>query len=85
MSQEYFPEAAQVGSPTQVQSRRFQSRAPIRDRGGRMHIKRPLFRLLVPLPPIATQQAILVEIETEQALVAANREFVTRFVNQVRA
>jgi restriction endonuclease S subunit len=29
---------------------------------------------LIPLPPLATQQAIVAEIEAEQALVAANRE-----------
>ena len=28
----------------------------------------------IPLPPLATQQAIVAEIEAEQALVAANRE-----------
>jgi type I restriction enzyme R subunit len=32
----------------------------------------------IPLPPLATQQAIVAEIEAEQALVAANRELVTR-------
>ena len=35
--------------------------------------------LLLPLPPLATQQAIVAEIEAEQALVAANRELITRF------
>ena len=33
----------------------------------------------IPLPPLATQQAIVAEIEAEQALVAANRELIARF------
>jgi type I restriction enzyme M protein len=39
----------------------------------------------VPLPPLATQQAIVAEIEAEQALVAANRELITRFEKKIRA
>ena len=38
----------------------------------------------VPLPPLATQQAIVAEIEAEQALVAANRELITRFENKIQ-
>ena len=38
-----------------------------------------------PLPPLATQQAIVSEIEAEQALVAANRELIARFEKKVRA
>jgi type I restriction enzyme M protein len=38
-----------------------------------------------PLPPLATQQAIVAEIEAEQALVAANRELITRFEKKIQA
>jgi type I restriction enzyme M protein len=44
-----------------------------------------LNELKVPLPPLATQQAIVAEIEAEQALVAANRELITRFEQKIRA
>ena len=33
----------------------------------------------------ATQQAIVAEIEAEQALVAANRELITRFEQKIQA
>jgi hypothetical protein len=33
----------------------------------------------IPLPPLSTQQAIVAEIEAEQAVVAANRELIARF------
>jgi type I restriction enzyme M protein len=39
----------------------------------------------IPLPPLATQQAIVAEIETELALVAANRELITRFEQKIQA
>jgi type I restriction enzyme M protein len=39
----------------------------------------------IPLPPLATQQAIVVEIEAEQALVVANRELITRFEKKIQA
>ncbi len=39
----------------------------------------------IPLPPLATQQAIVAEIEAEQALVAANRELITRFEQKIKA
>jgi restriction endonuclease S subunit len=39
----------------------------------------------IPLPPLATQQAIVAEIEAEQALVAANRELSTRFEAKIQA
>ena len=35
--------------------------------------------------PLATQQAIVAEIEAEQALVAANRELITRFSAKIQA
>jgi type I restriction enzyme M protein len=37
-----------------------------------------------PLPPLATQQAIVAEIEAEQALVAANRELISRFEQKIQ-
>ena len=39
----------------------------------------------IPLPPLATQQAIVAEIEAEQVLVAANRELVDRFEKKIQA
>ena len=38
----------------------------------------------IALPPLATQQAIVAEIEAEQALVAANRELITRFEAKIK-
>lgn len=40
--------------------------------------------VLIPLPPLATQQAIVAEIESEQALVAANRELISRFEKKIQ-
>ncbi len=40
--------------------------------------------LQIPLPPLATQQAIVAEIEAEQALVNANRELITRFEQKIQ-
>lgn len=40
--------------------------------------------LRLPLPPLATQQAIVAEIEAEQALVAANRELIERFEKKIQ-
>ena len=42
-------------------------------------------RLKVSLPPPAAQQAIVAEIEAEQALVAANRELMARFEQKIQA
>lgn len=39
----------------------------------------------IPLPPLATQQAIVAEIEAEQNLVAANRELIARFEQKIQA
>ncbi len=36
-------------------------------------------------PSLATQQAIVAEIEAEQALVAANRELIARFEQKIQA
>jgi len=44
-----------------------------------------LSELEVPLPPLATQQAIVAEIEAEQVLVNANRELVARFEKKIAA
>ena len=39
----------------------------------------------IPRPPLTTQEAIVAEIEAEQALVAANRELITRFAKKIQA
>jgi len=39
----------------------------------------------IPLPPLATQQAIVAEIEAEQSLVAANRELIALFEKKIQA
>ena len=41
--------------------------------------------LEIPLPPLRVQQAIVAEIEAEQALVAANRELIERFERKIGA
>ena len=46
---------------------------------------RSLNEATIPIPPLATQQAIVAEIETEQALVAANRGLVARFEKKIQA
>ncbi len=38
----------------------------------------------IPLPPLTTRQTILAEIEAEQALVAANREQISRFQQKIQ-
>jgi type I restriction enzyme M protein len=43
-----------------------------------------LKQIKLPLPPLTTQQAIVAEIEAEQALVAANRELITRFEKKIQ-
>ena len=40
--------------------------------------------LTIPLPPLEIQQAIVAEIEAEQALVVANRELIERFEKKIR-
>ena len=44
-----------------------------------------LFETKIPLPPLDTQQAIVAEIEAEQALVNTNRELVERFEKKIQA
>ena len=43
-----------------------------------------LSAITFPLPPLAMQQAIVAEIEAEQALVAANRELIARFEKKIQ-
>ena len=43
-----------------------------------------LSAIQIPIPPLATQRAIVAEIEAEQALVAANRELITRFEQKIQ-
>lgn len=40
---------------------------------------------LIPLPPLAVQRAIVEEIESEQVLVAANKELITRLEQKIKA
>ncbi len=44
-----------------------------------------LAMLPILLPPLATQKAIVAEIEAEQSLVAANRELIARFEKKIQA
>ena len=39
----------------------------------------------ISVPPLATQQAIVAEIDAEQALVAANRELIIRFEAKIQS
>jgi type I restriction enzyme M protein len=39
----------------------------------------------IPIPPLATQQAIVAEIEAEQAMVNANRDLIARFEKKIQA
>ncbi|MEI6703037.1 MAG: restriction endonuclease subunit S, partial [Deltaproteobacteria bacterium] len=41
--------------------------------------------VLIPLPPLNTQQQIVAEIEAEQSLVNANRELIERFEKKIQA
>ena len=45
---------------------------------------RSLNEAKLPLPPLETQQAIVGEIEAEQALVEANRELIDRFKKKIQ-
>ena len=45
----------------------------------------PIYPVKIPLPSLATQQAIVAEIEAEQALVAANRELIARMEKKIQA
>jgi type I restriction enzyme M protein len=39
----------------------------------------------IPHPPLDVQRAIVAEIEVEQALIAPNRELISRFEKKIRA
>jgi len=53
--------------------------------GSMKNISKPqLLSLRIPLPPLATQRAIVAEIEAEQALVNANKELITRFEAKIK-
>ena len=47
--------------------------------------KSDVLNFQLPLPDLATQRAIVAEIEAEQALVAANRELITRMEAKIQA
>ncbi len=47
--------------------------------------KKDIARIQVPVPPLETQQAIVAEIEAEQALVGANRELAGRMERRIQA
>ena len=55
--------------------------------GGTMNILslRILKALQIPVPPLETQQAIVAELEAEQAIVNANRELIERFEQKIHA
>jgi len=54
--------------------------------GAQPNISQKIIReFKIPLPPLPTQQVIVAEIESEQALVAANRELITRFEKKIQS
>jgi len=57
---------------------------PVEQDGYKRHFGK-LKESRIAVPPLATQQAIIAEIEAEQALVAANRELITRFEQKIQA
>jgi type I restriction enzyme M protein len=57
---------------------------PIEQDGYKRHFGK-LKESRIAVPPLATQQAIVAEIEAEQALVTANRELITRFEKKIQA
>ena len=57
---------------------------PIEQDGYKRHFGK-LKESLIAVPPLATQRAIVAEIDAEQALVAANRELITRFEQKIQA
>ena len=44
-----------------------------------------LRQMTIPLPPLATQQAIVAEIEAEHTHVAANNDLIARFEQKIQA
>lgn len=66
--------------------REFVTRNAVGAAGSMPKIKQSIVENIpIPLPPLATQQAIVAEIEAEEALVAANRELITRFEDKIQA
>ncbi|MFM2408414.1 MAG: hypothetical protein RL358_1156 [Pseudomonadota bacterium] len=57
---------------------------PIEQDGYKRHFGK-LKESRIAVPPLVTQQAIVAEIEAEQALVAANHELIARFENKIQA
>ena len=47
--------------------------------------KKQLAEIEFPLPSMEVQQSIIAEIETEEALVAANRELIERFEKKIHS
>jgi restriction endonuclease S subunit len=39
----------------------------------------------IPIPPPPTQEAILIELKTEQAMVDANKDLIARFEKKIQA
>ena len=70
-----------------LQSRYEDLRAISDARGGNQSnlSARVLKEYAIPLPPLATQQAIVAEIEAEHVLVTANRELIARFEKKIQA
>jgi restriction endonuclease S subunit len=53
--------------------------------GAQPNISQAIIRsLVIPLPPLETQRAIVAEIEAEQALVNANRELIARMEKKIQ-
>ena len=42
-------------------------------------------RIPVPLPPIATQKAIIADIETEQTLITSSHKLIARFEKKIQS
>lgn len=57
---------------------------PIAQEGYKRHFGK-LKETPIAVPPVAIQQQIIAEIEAEQALVAANRELISRFEKKIQA
>lgn len=56
---------------------------PIEQDGYKRHFGQ-LRELVIPVPPLETQRAIVAELEAEQALVASNRALIIRFENKIQ-
>jgi restriction endonuclease S subunit len=71
---------------TVLQSALIQDRLLVEKNGATLqqYTIKQLKELEIPLPPLTEQQAIVSEIEAEQALVNANRELITRFEAKIQ-